>query len=159
MTKTVGTTQTALNYSYDNAGNTLTRSTDTLAYDPLGRMTSFTAGTRTQKNVFDAEGNLLLRVDSSEGSTLFLGDTELRKAAGSSSTTGVRTYEFGGMPVAERVSVAGSSTNKVLWLSPDHVGTVGLQVNSASGAITRRWADPYGVTRGRRRRGRRTMAI
>ncbi|REJ08915.1 hypothetical protein DY023_00150 [Microbacterium bovistercoris] len=34
------------------------------------------------------------------------------------------------------------------WLSPDPVGTVGLQINAATGVVTRRWMDPYGVARG-----------
>lgn len=90
-----------------------------------------------------------MRIDPTDGAALFLGDTELRTgSAGSSTVTGVRTYSLGGAPIAERTSATGSTTGTLAWLATDLNGTADMQVDVATGKITRRYSDPYGNTRG-----------
>jgi hypothetical protein len=55
----------------------------------------------------------------------------------------VRSYSAAGQVVAERT---GPST--LFWLDGDTQGTALLEVNAASGAVTRRHQDPFGNPRG-----------
>jgi len=60
-------------------------------YDATGKITGVTAGANTQFDVYDASGNLLLQKDSSTGSALFLGPTQLHLASGSTTASAVGT--------------------------------------------------------------------
>ncbi len=135
-------------YSYDTAGNTLTRPGQTLTWDESGKLSTVTAAGVTQSRVYDADGNVLLQSDPKSGTKLFLGGTELTVAPGASAASGVRTYSIAGVTVAERTSKAGVSGTKVTWLSGDLNGTQDLSVGQSSGEIVRRYADPYGNARG-----------
>jgi len=57
----------------------------------------------------------------------------------------VRSYAIAGLTIAERTSGTGGG---LWWLSPDSVGTVGMQINASTGTVTRRWMDPYGGASG-----------
>ncbi|SEA34004.1 toxin C-terminal domain-containing protein [Leifsonia sp. 21MFCrub1.1] len=140
-----GTTDT---YGYDASGNTTTRPGQTLTFDANGKLSTVSAGGATQTSVYDASGALLLQTDPTNGTTLYIGDTELRVAPGSSTASAVRTYAIGGTPVAERTTKAGVAGSVLLWISGDANHTQDLEVNSNNGAITRRYADPYGNSRG-----------
>jgi RHS repeat-associated protein len=84
-------------------------------------------------------------VDPVTGSTLYAGDTELHQAAGSSTVSATRTYAgAGGVPVAERDTVAGQSGSTLYWLFTDVDGTPVVQVNSSTGAVAHRYTDPFG---------------
>lgn len=149
----VGTgTPTTATYGYDTAGNTTTRPGQVLEYDKLGHLKKTTIGTVTQKNVYDANGALLLRFDSAAGSTLFLGMTELRTAAGSPVVAaGTRTYSAHGSPIAERNATAGVSGSVLKWVTTDLVGTSLMQIlstSTTSAGVTRRYVDPFGKPRG-----------
>jgi hypothetical protein len=72
-----------------------------------GKIASVTAGSASESNVYDASGNLLLQTDSTTGSTLFLGATELHETTGSSTASAVRTYSANGTPIAERTTAVG----------------------------------------------------
>ncbi|KJL45257.1 RHS repeat-associated core domain-containing protein [Microbacterium trichothecenolyticum] len=144
VTRTTGTGQPQVaSYSYDATGGTTGRDGQTLTYDEAGRLGSVTAGSSTEKSLYTADGTLLMRWGGTDGASLFLGDTVVRNTAGV--TTGIRSYTVAGITVAERVSGTGGALR---WLSPDPVGTVGLQINVSTGAVTRRWMDPFGGTRG-----------
>ncbi|NYK09651.1 RHS repeat-associated core domain-containing protein [Leifsonia naganoensis] len=52
------------------------------------------------------------------------------------------------MPVAERTTQAGVSGATLQWISGDANHTQDIEVNSTTGAVTRRYADPYGNNRG-----------
>ncbi|UFS59086.1 RHS repeat domain-containing protein [Subtercola endophyticus] len=144
---TSGTT-TNLGYGYDNAGDTTTRPGQSLTYTPTGKVATDTVGTSVQTDVYDASGSLLLQKDSSNGATLYLGDTQIRIANGATAQSVVRTYALKGIPVAERISAAGSTTSAVYWLGNDIDGTPDLETNATTGVITHRYQDPYGNTRG-----------
>ncbi|WP_181905760.1 RHS repeat-associated core domain-containing protein [Microbacterium bovistercoris] len=143
VSATTGSSTVTDGYQYDASGAMTTRAGQAVTYDESGRVSSVVDGTKTEKSIYTADGQLLLRWGGSDGASLFLGDTVLRMVG--TTTTGVRSYQVAGISVAERTSGAGGG---LWWLSPDPVGTVGLQINAATGVVTRRWMDPYGVARG-----------
>jgi RHS repeat-associated protein len=143
-----GGSTTTSSYGYDAAGNTTTRPGQSLTYDAEGKTSSVTAGSATQSDVYDASGNLLLEKDSTAGTTLFLGATELHLAPGATTASAVRTYTSNGIPVAERSTVAGVSGSTLTWLGADAQGTVDLQMNVTTGAFGVRLQDPFGQARG-----------
>ena len=135
-------------YGYDADGNTTTRPGQTLTYDTTGKLSTVAVGAASQTSIYDPSGTLLLQSDPSNGSTLYLGETELHVAAGSSTITAVRTYSHNNTPIAERATNAGGSGSAMTWVSGDANHTQDLEVNSTSGAVTRRFVDPYGNSRG-----------
>lgn len=130
-------------YAHDANGAMTTRGSQTLTYDQSGRVSTVVSGGATEKSLYAADGSLLMRWGGADGASLYLGETILKSKAGV--TTGVRSYTVAGVTVAERVSGTGGG---LWWLSPDPVGTVGMQINASTGAVTRRWMDPYGNNRG-----------
>ncbi|MGC0370110.1 RHS repeat-associated core domain-containing protein [Microbacterium sp. SLBN-111] len=144
QTTTVSGTQTTVtSYAHDAGGSMTTRGAQTLAYDEAGRLSSVATGSTTEKSLYGADGALLMRWGAADGASLFIGDTTLRDKSGVK--TGIRTYAVAGITVAERVS---GSTGGLWWSSPDPVGTVNLEINASTGTVTRRWTDPFGLTRG-----------
>lgn len=79
-------------------------------------MSTVTAGATTENDIYTADGDLLLRTDST-GQTLYYNDaggsTEVHQATGASSASASRTYLFTGQPVAVRTAAAGSTTSTV----------------------------------------------
>ncbi|HEY0260885.1 MAG TPA: hypothetical protein VGC18_13660, partial [Lacisediminihabitans sp.] len=142
---TVATTDS---YGYDGAGDTTARPGQLLTYDAAGRLSTVTAGGATQSNVYDADGNLLLQSDATNGSTLLLGDTELHVATGSATVSAVRTYSVNGTPYAERDTKPGASGSVLNWLLTDAQNTVVAEINTTTAVLTRRYTDPYGNGRG-----------
>lgn len=141
---------TTASYGYDAAGGTTTRPNgQSLVYDQKSRLSSIMIGEKAQKSIYGPDGSLLLRIDPTEGAALFLGDTELSTSSpGSSAVTAVRTYSLGGAPIAERTTATGNTTGTLTWLATDLNGTADMQVDVATGKVTRRYSDPYGNTRG-----------
>lgn len=134
----------------DADGNAVTRPGQTLSYDPRGKLGSvtLTANGQKQTDVYDADGNLLVQSDSVNGTTAFLGDTQLHVAAGSSAVTASRTYTVNGSPSGERDTTAGKLGSTLYFLDADPLGTATAEVRATDGKITRRFQDPYGVARG-----------
>lgn len=147
VTRSAGTGATD-SYGYDASGNTVTRPGQTLSWDARGKLGSVTAGGVTQSNVYDGAGNLFMQTDTTAGTTLFLGDTELRVAVGSSSATAVRTYIVAGRAVAERTTQAGKSGTALSWLSGDANASQDLEISVTGGSLQRRYFDPFGNPRG-----------
>jgi RHS repeat-associated protein len=145
---TGGVTTTPSTYSYDASGNTIARPGQTLSYDAEGKISTVTEGSDSQSNVYDSSGNLLLQTDSTIGTTLYLGATQLHLAAGASTPSAVRTYSVDGVPVAEQSTVAGVSGSTVTWLGADAQSTVDLQMNVSTGSVAERLQDPFGQARG-----------
>lgn len=132
-------------YGYDATGSTVSRPNGTLTYDAAERISTVNVGSSTQSDIYDADGTLLLQSDPTVGSTLFLGNTEIRKAP-SGAVTATRTYSIGKTPVAERTTNSGS--NKVFGLALDVDGTSDLEIGASDKSINRRWTDPFGADRG-----------
>ncbi|WP_308466738.1 RHS repeat-associated core domain-containing protein [Rathayibacter soli] len=147
VTRTGGSSGTD-GYGYDQAGDTTSRPGQSLSYGPTGRLASVSTGAGTQQDVYDASGMLLLRSDPS-GSTLFLGDTQLSVAAGSSVVSAVRTYAGANdVPVAERSATAGVSGSVLTWVGTDVDGSADVEVAPTGSAVVHRFTDPYGNSRG-----------
>jgi RHS repeat-associated protein len=134
-------------YAYGPAGNTTARTiggdTQILTWNAEGKLTKTTeANGQETTYVYDASGNRLLRRDA-QGSTAYLPGMELHVAKGSSTAEATRFYSFAGQTVAVR-----SNDKKLSYLASDHQGTGQLAIDPATGAVTQRRFDPYGVPRG-----------
>lgn len=150
-TATTWTAGATTAYGYNAAGETTSRPGQTLNWNAEGKLAKATAAAGAVSNIYDADGNLLEQVDPSSGTTLFLGDTELHIAPGSTTVTGTRTYTAYGMPIAERsTTVAAPTTSRLYWLDADPFGqgTAADEVDALSLAVKRRYLDPFGNTRG-----------
>ncbi|MDQ0983507.1 RHS repeat-associated protein [Streptomyces sp. V2I9] len=140
-------TRTGTSYTYDPAGNTQTRTVggkkQTLDWDnPEGTLAKVTeADGTTTSYLNDADGNRLIRRDRT-GSTLYLGETELRLDQASGEVAATRYYTHGGKVVAVRTPDA------LTWTASDHNGTAGVQVDAATQQVTRRHMTPFGEARG-----------
>ncbi|MDP9792701.1 RHS repeat-associated protein [Catenuloplanes nepalensis] len=144
-----GAAPAATSYTYDAMGNTLTRpgvsGAQTLTWNAEGRLAAVAEGGKTTtNNVYDVDGNRLLRRDAT-GTTLYLPGMEVRWASGTSATTCTRYYTFGGKTVASRT---GGAVAELTWLVSDHQGTQSVAVNAATQAVTVRRQTPYGERRG-----------
>ncbi len=140
-------------YTYNASGSTLTLPGQSLAYDTENHVasTTLTSGAnsgQSQSDIYDASGNLLLQSDPVTGTTAFLGDTELHVAAGSTAVTGTRTYSALGTAMAERDTTVGVAGSKLYFLDTTPQGSAIALVDTSSGAVTRRYVDPFGNPRG-----------
>ena len=133
-------------YTYDAAGNTLTKptataGTQTLTWDPEGRLETSTDATGETRYIYDADGNRLIRRDP-DGKTLYLPGQEIRYDSGSATTSTTRYYSFAGSTVASRTALGLS------WLSSDHQGTAAVAVDAVTQQAQVRRQTPYGQPRG-----------
>ncbi|WP_416906274.1 RHS repeat-associated core domain-containing protein [Micromonospora echinospora] len=125
-------------FTYDNAGNTLTRTThtgttQTLTWNPEGRLASLTENSDTTSYLYDADGNRLI-ARAPDKTTLYLGGTELELAHGSTQPDGTRYY--GGYAVRDITGVK--------WVSNNHQGTGQVQIDAGTLTSQRRRTMPYG---------------
>lgn len=114
---------TTVGYTYDNAGNMISRpgpsgETQALTWDAEGHVAKIVEGGKTTTNVYDVDGGRLVSRDGT-GSTLYLPGMEIhRSVSGTTSTVaGTRYYTFNGGTVASR-TIAG-----LTWLFGDLEGT------------------------------------
>ncbi|MFS0729447.1 RHS repeat-associated core domain-containing protein [Curtobacterium sp. 1P10AnD] len=145
QTVSTGDTSSDDFYGYDQAGDTTAMPGQTLTYDADGRIATVTKDGKTQSDIYDADGTLLVQTDPDAGTTLFLGGTELHNHP-DGTTTATRTYTLDGTAVDERTTDGGS--NKVFSLDTDIDGTADLEIGASDQTITRRWVDPFGNERG-----------
>ena len=145
------TTGPESDYRYNGGGQTTNRPGQTLTWNSRGVLDSVSATSGgTVSNIYDANGNLLIRNDSTTGETLYVGDTELNIAPGSTTVTATRTYTANGMPIAERTTTPATPTTSTLyWLNAaPGQNTAGDEVNAATLSTTHRYLDPFGTQRG-----------
>ncbi|MCS5733871.1 RHS repeat domain-containing protein [Herbiconiux daphne] len=135
-------------YGYDASGNMTSRPGQSLTYDATGKLATVTVGTATQSNIYDSSGTLLMQTDSKTGTTLFLDGTDLHIGPGTAGVSAVRTYTADGVPFAERTTTPGVAGSMLRWITTDIDRSSDLQVVVSTGAITRRYTDPYGNPRG-----------
>ncbi|WP_157640956.1 polymorphic toxin-type HINT domain-containing protein [Longispora albida] len=128
-------------FTYDAAGNTKTHNDKTFTWNDLGKVASISTGTSSSSFVYDAEGNRIMRADST-GRTLYLGGLELHADSLTTSATATRTYSSGGT-IAVRTTTGG-----LTWMASDHHGTGQAAINPVSMGVTRKRTDPYGAVRG-----------
>ncbi|MFE9094979.1 RHS repeat domain-containing protein [Streptomyces sp. NPDC007264] len=144
-------TQTGTNaheetYSYDAAGNTKTRQIGTnalqsLQWDDEGHLASVTQDTAVSSYLYDADGQRVIRRDST-GTTLYLPAGNELHLDKSGTVTGTRYYTAEGRTVAVRTG------GKLTFILSDHHGTGTTQITAdASQAITRRKSTIFGAPR------------
>ncbi|MFE1443607.1 polymorphic toxin-type HINT domain-containing protein [Streptomyces sp. NPDC058739] len=146
LTSLASGTQTTDSYTYWENGATKTRNlngaTQTLDWDVEGELEKVTeASGATSTFLNDGDGNRLIRRDTT-GTTLYLAETELRLDTSSGNVTATRYYTHAGKTVALR------TPSNLTWVSTDHHGTAGLQIDATTQALTRRPTKPFGENRG-----------
>jgi RHS repeat-associated protein len=138
-------------YTYDKVGNTETRTLagdkQTFVWDSEGHLATVTkpdgnGGTKTTSYIYDADGNRLV-THTDAGTTLYLGNTEVTLAKGSTTPKGTRYYDLGGGNQAIR-----TNDNKLSFLIADQNGTAQLAVNAADLTVQERRSTPFGEARG-----------
>ncbi|MGW0576473.1 polymorphic toxin-type HINT domain-containing protein, partial [Streptomyces sp. NPDC002920] len=133
-------------YEYDDAGNTTKRTiggnAQSLVWNDQGKLADATEanGNRTSY-VYDASGSRVIRKDPT-GTTVYLPGTELKLSADGTKKEATRYYEFAGQSVAVRTA------SKLSFVASDHHGTGELAIDAATGAVSQRRFDPFGVERG-----------
>ncbi|SEG91398.1 RHS repeat-associated core domain-containing protein [Thermomonospora echinospora] len=133
-------------YTYDEAGNTLTRPGQKLVWDAEGNLSKVTNTSNAELAgfVYDASGNRLIRKDTN-GKTLYLPGQEL-KVSTTGATSAIRYYSHGGQIVAYRT---GASTSSVQFVLPDYQGTANTTINAVSqNTWSLRNYAPFGAERG-----------
>ncbi|MFE9919421.1 RHS repeat-associated core domain-containing protein [Micromonospora sp. NPDC005553] len=145
-TKVNGVVTATTSYTYDAAGNTLTRptataGTQTLTWDPEGLLATSTDSTGPTSYIYDADGNRLIRKDPT-GKTLYLPGQEVRYRTSDGNLSCTRYYTFNGQTVASRTAAG------LVWLGSDHQGTAQVSVNAGNQQFTVRRQTPYGTARG-----------
>ncbi|MGI5153101.1 polymorphic toxin-type HINT domain-containing protein [Plantactinospora sp. CA-294935] len=140
-------------YGYDATGNTVCRpvasTTNTcppgtnsqhLSWDAEGRLATISGDAPTAgSNIYDADGNRLIRRDAT-GTTLYLPGQEIRREG--TATTATRYYSFAGRLAASR------TPSGLTWLYTDHQGTQHTAVAENGQRVTVRRQTPYGTPRG-----------
>ncbi|MEU0558053.1 RHS repeat-associated core domain-containing protein [Dactylosporangium sp. NPDC006015] len=126
-------------YTYDAAGNTLTRNItskpgQTLTWDNEGHLATVTDSTGSSSYIYDADGTRLVAKDPG-GATVYLPGYELRKVG--STVTCTRDY-----------GVASRTPAGLTWIAADHHGSGQLAIDAVSQTATRRKTDPFGSPRG-----------
>ncbi|MFE1377871.1 restriction endonuclease fold toxin [Streptomyces sp. NPDC058740] len=135
-------------YTYDEAGNTRTRTiqgdTQTLEWDVAGQLAKVVKGTESTEFVYDSSGSRLIKRDKT-GTTLYLPGTEVKlTAAGKLEAT--RYYAHAAGPTMVKTAKDGVITTS--YLLGDQNGTATTSVDASTSAITRRKFTPFGETRG-----------
>lgn len=133
-------------YSYNSDGQLTTAPGEQLSWTPQGQLSTIERPNgQTQKRIYDPTGNLLVQTDPDNGTVVYLGDTELKVAAGSTTVTGQRSYTALGQTVAVRT---GTTTTTITWLSTDSQGTAEIAESFDANTTTTRTFDPFGNPRG-----------
>ncbi|GAA3688229.1 hypothetical protein GCM10022267_88720 [Lentzea roselyniae] len=133
-------------YTYDNAGNTLTRpspggATQTMTWDREGHVAATTDETGQSSYVYDANGNRLVRRDPA-GRTLYLPGQELRYATPAATKSATRYYAHAGQSIAMRTSTG------ITWMTSDQHGTAQNTITASSQTVSTRRTTPFGEVRG-----------
>ncbi|WP_331725311.1 RHS repeat-associated core domain-containing protein [Streptomyces zaomyceticus] len=147
VTETAPTGTRKQTYEYDNTGNTTKRTiggdAQALEWTDTGKLAKATeAGGSETTYLYDSSGARVLRKDST-GTTVYLPGTELKLSADGTKKEATRYYSHAGQTVAVR-----TNDSKVSFLASDHHGTGELAIDAATGAVSQRRFDPFGIERG-----------
>ncbi|WP_406131653.1 polymorphic toxin-type HINT domain-containing protein [Streptomyces sp. NBC_00989] len=144
-------------YGYDKSGDTTTRpngtDTQTLTWNATGGLDTVTekssTGTTksTTSHVYDADGNLLIRRNTSGETVLYLGATEVHLDTSTSTAKywAQRYYGTGSATIALRTNKSGTQT--LSYLSGDPHGTSTVSLDATTQAVTKRYLTPFGAAR------------
>ena len=145
------TTNPSRGFTYDAAGNTLTRTTTgayTATYALENRLTTMRVGTPTTTYSYDAMGQRTRKHTASAASTTIFAYDQEGQLLGEYSSTGAALREFiwfNGEPIAI-FTPNGTSAPNVFNIHSDHLATPRVIVNQANQS---RWswiAEPFGTT-------------
>ncbi|GHG31377.1 MULTISPECIES: RHS repeat domain-containing protein [Amycolatopsis] len=135
----------AAKYTYDQVGSTKTRPGATtqqaLDWDTESRLATVTEGSSQTSFLYDADGERLIRRDPA-GTTLYLGNQEVRVDKQSGAATTTRYYSHGGTQIAVRTG------GRLSWLAADYQGTTQIAINSTDLTVQQRRQTPFGTPRG-----------
>ncbi|MGW4229916.1 polymorphic toxin-type HINT domain-containing protein [Streptomyces sp. NPDC004980] len=150
VTKAVESTPTGdrqSTYEYDDGGSATKRTiggdAQVLEWTATGRLAKAKEANGSETTyLYGSDGSRVQRKDST-GTTVYLPGMELKLSADGTKKEATRYYGHAGQTVAIR-----ANDGKVSFLASDHHGTGELAIDSATGAVTQRRFDPYGVERG-----------
>ncbi|WBB64609.1 polymorphic toxin-type HINT domain-containing protein [Streptomyces sp. WMMC500] len=151
VTSTGPTGTSTDSYTYDEAGNTTTRTlagnTQTLTWDAEGHLASVSepdgaGGTKSTSYLYDADGNRLIGRTPAE-TTLYLGHTEVTLPKGATKAQATRYYDLGDGHQAVQ-----EDDGSVWFTIADHHSTGQLAINAANTDLQRRRELPFGSPRG-----------
>ncbi|WP_020124657.1 RHS repeat-associated core domain-containing protein [Streptomyces canus] len=150
-------TDVSATYIYDKSGDTTTRpngtDTQSLTWNATGDLDTVTekssTGTTksTTSHVYDADGNLLIRRNTSGETVLYLGATEVHLDTSTSTAKywAQRYYGTGSATIALRTNKSGTQT--LSYLSGDPHGTSTVSLDATTQAVTKRYLTPFGAPR------------
>ncbi|MEW2045993.1 polymorphic toxin-type HINT domain-containing protein [Streptomyces sp. NPDC005476] len=146
VTETLSTGTRQSSYEYDDAGSVTKRTiggnAQSLVWNDLGKLSEVVEANGSKTSyVYDESGDRLVRKDPS-GTTVYLPGTELKLSADGTKKEATRYYDYAGQTVAVRTAA------KLSFIAGDHHGTGEMAIDSATGAISQRRFDPFGVDRG-----------
>jgi RHS repeat-associated protein len=150
LTKVVENTPTGdrqSTYEYDNTGNTTKRTiggdAQVLEWTDTGKLAKATEADGSETTyLYDSGGNRVQRKDPT-GTTVYLPGMELKLSADGTKKEATRYYSHAGQTVAVR-----TNDGKVSFIASDHHGTGEVAIDAATGSISQRRFDPFGVERG-----------
>jgi RHS repeat-associated protein len=141
VSSTTSTTGKTASYTYDAAGNTISRpgssGQQTLQWDAENHLISLADGTNHYSYVYDADGNRLISHDPN-GATLYVGNVELR-ASTSHVKTAERYYTFNNQTIAQRTA----ASLQFLTCDPNGTSTAAID-DTPTQSTAKRYQDPYG---------------
>jgi RHS repeat-associated protein len=145
---TTGGSTGSTSYSYDTAGNMVTRSAgqgnQTLTWNDSDQLTAITGGTAgNSAYVYNGDGDLLLQKDPGT-TTLYLPNEQLALNTGTGVVTGSRYITLPGGGICVRT---GTGSNYTFQLGDVH-GSPSLYLDSTAQTPTWRQLTPYGAARG-----------
>jgi RHS repeat-associated protein len=128
-------------FDYDQAGNTTVHTTDTgatqtLTWDPEGRLESVTEGSDVTTYLYDADGNRLI-ARNPDATILYLGSVEIEEQSGGA-LVGTRYYD----------TTAVRTATGLVWVCTDRNGTSTIQIDADTLQAEQRRVMPYGEPRG-----------
>ncbi|MGW1619934.1 RHS repeat-associated core domain-containing protein [Streptomyces sp. NPDC002172] len=144
-------------YGYNSIGATTTRpngtDTQSLTWNATGNLDTVTekssSGTTksTTSHVYDADGSLLIRRNTSGETVLYLGATEVHLDTSTSTAKywAQRYYSVGSTTIALRTNKTGTQT--LCYLSGDPHGTSTVSLDATTQAVTKRYETPFGAAR------------
>ena len=149
LTATSGATTGPTSYTYDAAGNMVTRhaaqGSQTLTYNDADQLTSISSSANGTTNYkYDADGNLLIQQDAGT-TTLYLPGEQIALNRSLNTVSGTRYYPLPGGGLAVRTGTAASAYEFELT---DGHGTPSLYVNNTFTTPAWSQTDPYGNHRG-----------
>ncbi len=140
-TNTVTGSLPTTNFGYDGAGDTTSLGSQTLTWDPDGKLATAGTASAPSSYVYSADGVELMESDTSGGTTtttLYLAGEQL--STNGTTTTGERYYTFADEVVGE------TSQTTLYWLSGNVQGTMSTAVAAFSqSTVIRRASTPYGT--------------